>query len=159
MIEHLHFVLPFVLALGAGVMAGIFFAFSVFIMTALGRLPPPVGIAAMQSINAAILNPLFFLVFFGTAVLCLLAAIGAIVEWPLPEAFYLIAGSVLYLVGALLVTLQRNVPLNLALDRSKPESAEAALLWLRHLRVWTAWNHVRTVASLAAMAAFILALR
>jgi len=159
MIELLHLVLPFVAALGAGVMAGIFFAFSVFMMTALGRLPPPAGIAAMQSINAAILNPLFFVVFFGTAVLCLLAAVAAIVEWPLPEAFYLIAGSVLYLVGALLVTMQRNVPLNLALDRSNPESAEGALLWLRYLRVWTAWNHVRTVASLAAMAAFILALR
>ena len=159
MIELLHLVLPFVAALGAGVMAGIFFAFSVFMMTALGRLPPPAGIAAMQSINAAILNPLFFVVFFGTAVLCLLAAVAAIVEWPLPEAFYLIAGRVLYLVGAMLVTMQRNVPLNLALDRSNPESAEGALLWLRYLRVWTAWNHVRTVASLAAMAAFILALR
>src|SRR5215470_16633558 len=159
MIEHLHFVLPLVAALGAGIMAGIFFAFSVFMMTALGRLPPPMGIAAMQSINTTILNPLFFLVFFGTAVLCLLAAIAALVEWPLPEAFYVIAGSVLYLVGALLVTMQRNVPLNLALNRSNPESAEAALVWLRYLRVWTAWNHVRTVASLAAMAAFILALR
>ena len=129
--------LTFVTAIGAAAAGGVFFAFSTFVMAGLKRLPAPQGIAAMQSINAAILNPLFFLVFFGTAVLCLLAAIGAIVEWPLPEAFYLIAGSVLYLVGALLVTLQRNVPLNLALDRSKPESAEAALLWLRHLRVWT----------------------
>ena len=159
MIEHLHFLLPFVAALGTGIMAGIFFTFSAFMMTALGRLPPPVGIAAMQSINAAILNPLFFAVFFGTTVLCLLAAVAAIVAWPLPAAFYLIAGSVLYLVGALLVTMQRNVPLNLALDRSNAASAEAALVWLRYLRVWTAWNHVRTVASLAAMAAFILALR
>lgn len=159
MIEHLHFALPFVAALGTGIMAGIFFAFSVFVMTALGRLPPPAGIAAMRSINAAILNPLFFVVFFGTAVLCLLAAVAALVEWPLPQAFYLIAGGVLYLVGGLLVTMQCNVPLNLALERGGAESAESALMWLRYLRVWTAWNHVRTVASLAAMAAFILALR
>ena len=159
MIAYLHFLLPFVAALGAGVMAGIFFVFSAFMMTALGRLPPPQGIAAMQSINSAILNPLFFLVFLGTAVLCLLAAIAAIVDWPFPQAFFLIAGSVLYLVGALLVTMQCNVPLNLALDRSNAESADGALLWLRYLRVWTAWNHVRTVASLAAMAAFMLALR
>src|SRR5215471_13939393 len=132
MIAYLHFLLPIVAALGTGIMAGIFFAFSVFMMTALGRLPPPAGIAAMQSINAAILNPLFFLVFFGTAVVCLISAIGAIVEWPLPAAFYLIAGSVLYLVGALLVTMQRNVPLNLALDRNNAASAEAALVWLRY---------------------------
>src|SRR5882757_226075 len=130
MIAYLHVVLPFVAALGAGLMAGIFFAFSVFMMTALGRLPPPAGIAAMQSINAAILNPLFFVVFFGTAALCLLAAVAAIVEWPLPEAFYLIAGSVLYLVGALLVTVRSNVPLNLALGRGDAQSAESTLLWL-----------------------------
>jgi uncharacterized membrane protein len=159
MMQHLHFALPFVAALGAGLMAGIFFAFSVFVMTALGRLPPAGGIAAMRSINAAILNPLFFIVFFGTAALCLVSGIAAIVAWPVPGAFYLLAGSVLYLVGGLVVTMRRNVPLNQALDAADAESADGARLWQRYLAVWTAWNHVRTVASLAATAAFILALR
>jgi len=159
MIEHLHFALPFIAALGAGLMAGIFFAFSVFVMTALGRLPPEGGIAAMRSINAAILNPLFFAVFFGTAALCLLSAIAAIVAWPVPSAFYLLAGGVLYLVGDLLVTMQCNVPLNQSLDAADAGSADGARLWRRYLVVWTAWNHVRSVASLAATAAFILALR
>jgi uncharacterized membrane protein len=31
-------------------------------------------------------------------------------------------------------------------------------LWKRYLTEWTAWNHLRTAASLAAAAAFILAL-
>ncbi len=53
--------------LGSGLMAGIFFTFSAFAMRALGRLPPDQGVRAMQSINIVILNPLFFLVFFGTA--------------------------------------------------------------------------------------------
>lgn len=54
-------------AIGSGLMAGIFFAFSVFVMTALNRLPPAQGIAAMQFINVTILNPLFLLTFMGTA--------------------------------------------------------------------------------------------
>ena len=52
-------------------MAGLFFIFSVCIMTALGRLAPASGIAAMQSINVTILNGIFLTVFMGTALLCL----------------------------------------------------------------------------------------
>ena len=68
-------------ALGAGLVAGIFFAFSAFIMAALGRLAPEGGISAMQSINVAVLNPMFFFVFFGTAVLALVLAIAALAGW------------------------------------------------------------------------------
>jgi uncharacterized membrane protein len=39
----------------------------------------------------------------------------------------------------------------------KPESAEGKAVWTHYLSVWTAWNHVRTAASLAAAACFILA--
>ena len=59
----------FLAALGSGLMAGLFFIFSVFIMAALGRLPPASGIAAMQSINVIILNGMFLSVFMGTALL------------------------------------------------------------------------------------------
>jgi uncharacterized membrane protein len=64
-------------ALGAGLVAGIFLAFSAFIMAALKRLPPEGGISAMQSINVTVLNPVFFFVFFGTAVAALILAIAA----------------------------------------------------------------------------------
>lgn len=45
--------------LGCGLMAGLFFAFSVCVMKALSQLAPEKGMAAMQAINVAILNPLF----------------------------------------------------------------------------------------------------
>jgi hypothetical protein len=67
----LSFVLVLLAALGSGLMAGLFFVFSVAIMTALARLMPHEGVAAMQHINAVILNPLFALAFFGTAAVCL----------------------------------------------------------------------------------------
>lgn len=73
-------VLTFLAALGAGLTAGLLFAFSAFVMDALARLPPEQGIAAMQSINVAVLNPLFFTVFFGTAVLCVVLAVAAFLQ-------------------------------------------------------------------------------
>ena len=96
--ERLIFVLTFLSALGAALVAGIFFAFSAFVMRALSRLPPAGGIAAMQSINVAVLNPVFFAAFFGTAVLSLALAVATLVGWSLP---YLLAGSLLYLVGTI----------------------------------------------------------
>jgi uncharacterized membrane protein len=143
----------FAAALGSALIGGLFFAFSSFVMKALGRLPPAKGIAAMQEINVTVLNPLFFAAFFGTALLCIGLAIAAIAKWSEPPACYLLAGSLLYLVGTIGVTMARNVPLNNRLD-----SVDGKNVWTEYLSRWTAWNHVRTLAALAAAACFILAL-
>jgi uncharacterized protein (TIGR02246 family) len=152
------FVLAFVSALGSGLVAGIFFAFSNFVMKALARVPPVQGIAAMQSINVVVLNRWFFVVFFGTAVCCLALAITSFVRWQKPGAGYLLAGSMLYLIGTILVTMACNVPLNDALAAGDPSSVNAVPLWTNYLKSWTAWNHVRTIAALAAAASFTIAL-
>ncbi len=139
--------------------AGIFFAFSTFVMTALSRLLPEQGIAAMQSINVAVLNPWFFAVFFGTALGSIALALLGIFNWGAPGSTYLVSGSLLYLIGCILVTTVFNVPLNHALAAVEPGSKEGADMWTRYLSTWTIWNHLRTVASLAAAASFIMAIR
>ena len=146
-------------ALGAGLVAGIFFAFSAFIMAALKRLPPEGGISAMQSINVAVLNPVFFFVFFGTAAAALILAIAAFAGWSPSRSPYLLAGALLYLAGTIFVTMAFNVPLNNKLAATGAKSAEGASVWKTYLSAWTAWNHVRTIAGLVACASFILALR
>jgi uncharacterized membrane protein len=157
--DELMFGLTLAAALGAGLVAGIFFAFSAFIMTALGRLAPEVGISAMQCINVAVLNPVFFFVFFGTAVAALILAIAAIAGWSPSQSLYLLAGALLYLAGTIFVTMAFNVPLNNRLAATGAKSTEGASVWKTYLSAWTAWNHVRTIAALAACALFILALR
>jgi uncharacterized membrane protein len=149
--------LTFLAALGSGLIAGFFLAFSACVMAALGRIPPASGISAMQSVNVVVLNPVFLGTFFGTAALSFVLAAAALMNWTEPGAFYLLAGSLLYLAGSILVTMICNVPLNNRLAAVKPESAEGKAVWTHYLRVWTAWNHVRTAAPLAAMACFILA--
>jgi uncharacterized membrane protein len=158
MSDALLFALTLFAALGCGLMAGVFFAFSVFVMKALARLTPAEGIAAMQSINVAVINPLFLGVFIGTGAACAVAIIIALTQWDKPGAVYLLAGSALYLVGTFLVTIVFNVPLNNSLTSVAPGNSDGASLWASYLASWTAWNHVRTVAALAAAASLTIAL-
>jgi uncharacterized membrane protein len=152
------FLLTLLATLGSGIMAGLFFAFSVSVMKAFARLPAAQGIAAMQAINVAIVNPIFLPVFLGTGVISAVLMIIALLMWPYPGAAYLLAGGLLYLAGSIAVTMIFNVPRNNALAAAAPDSAEAASVWQRYLVEWTAWNHVRTVACILATAAFIVAL-
>jgi uncharacterized membrane protein len=158
MMDKLSFVLTFVSTLGAGLIAGFFLAFSIVVMKALGQQPPAQGIAAMQSINIVVINPMFFTAFFGTAVACLGLVVSTFLRWQRPGAAYLLAGSLLYLLGAILVTILFNVPRNNALAAVDPTSTEGANVWANYLSSWTAWNHVRTIAALAAAASFAMAL-
>jgi len=147
----------FVATLGCGLIGGVFFAFSTFVMGALSRLPAPQGIAAMQSINVVVLNPRFLTPFVGTALLSAFLVVGGLFLRP-GNAFLWIAG-LLYLAGTFLVTMVCNVPRNDALAVVDPLSAEAARLWSAYVPGWTLWNHVRTAAALAASALLTLALR
>ena len=133
--------------------------YATVVMTALARLPPPQGVAAMQSINVAAIRPSFMAALFGTAAGCFVLAVTSVPRWDEPGAALRLAGALLYLAGAVLVTAAFNVPRNDALAAVDPASAGAAALWARYVREWTVWNHVRAVASLAAAATLVLALR
>src|SRR5215831_13706900 len=102
MTDRLLFALTLFTALGCGLVAGVFFAFSTFVMNALARLPAAQGIAAMQSINVAVITPWFMAAFLGTAAGCFVLAVSSLFTWHKPGAVYLLVGSVLYLVGTIL---------------------------------------------------------
>ena len=159
MAEQVLFVLTFVAAVGAGIIGGVFYAFSTFVMRALGRLPAHEAVAAMQSINIAVINPLFLGVFLGTAAASLGAVVGSITRWQRPGAGYLLCGVLLYLVGTFGVTIASNVPLNNSLAAVSPGDAGAAAQWASYMSRWTAWNHVRTAAAVGAMVLLVLSLR
>jgi uncharacterized membrane protein len=159
LIDRLVFILTFISALGSGLIAGFFLAFSACVMKALARLPQNEGIAAMQSINVVVINPVFLVVFFGTSLTCIGLAAISVLAWSEPRTYYLLAGCLFYLVGTFLLTIMFNVPLNNMLARVDPNSAESAGPWKGYLVRWTAWNHARTAASICAMTLLIMALR
>ena len=137
--------------LGSALVGGIFFAFSSFVMKALGRLPSAEGIAAMQSINVVVLNRSFLGAFIGTAVLSLFAGGLAVADWARPSAPF-------HLVGTFIVTGLRNVPLNDQLAAVSAEDPDARGVWEHYLRRWTMWNHVRTIAAMVAALLYSLGL-
>jgi uncharacterized membrane protein len=152
------FALTLVTALGCGLNAGVFFAFSSFVIKAIARLHPAQGVAAMQAINVAAITPAFMAALFGTAVACGILAVWALFAWDERFAPYLLVGSVLYLVGTVLLTIAYHAPRNEALARVEPHGADAESHWVRYLSGWTAWNHVRAAAALAAAATLTIAL-
>ncbi len=145
-------------ALGSGLIAGVFFAFSTFVMAGLARLPQAQGLAAMQSINRTAVRPPFMAALFGTALVCLGPAVWAVANWRDRTAGWVLAGAGLYLIGAIVVTIAANVPRNEALTNLDPGDPDAAQLWAGYVRSWTGWNHVRTLASLVAAGLFTAAL-
>ncbi len=158
MIDELLFTLTLITALGSGLVAGVFYAFSTFVMKALARVPSEQGIAAMQSINIVVINRWFMSAFFGTAAACVLVVVFTLLRWSGPGAVYPLVGGLLYLIGTILVTIAFNVPRNNALAAADPQSADGTRLWAGYITSWTAWNHVRTAAALVAAVLLTIAL-
>ena len=145
-------------AIGSGLVAGIFFAFSTFIMAAFSRIPAEQGIAAMNSINVTIVRSPFMALFVPTAMLCIVISVLALMNWRGGASALMLAGAALYVLASFLSTIIFNVPMNDALARVGGSGTEAAALWATYLKDWTWWNHVRTIASLLASVAFVRAL-
>jgi len=138
-------------ALSSGVMAGIYFTFSVFVTRALDVLDGGSGIAAMQSINRVILRSAFMPLFIGSSLACAALVVIGLLRWSQPGAWQMAAGGAIYVLGMLVVTMAANVPLNEALDRADPNGAGAMAAWGHFYQPWMAWNHVRTVACTLSM--------
>ena len=146
-------------AVGCGLMAGLFFAFSVAVMPGLRRLPPSTGLATMQAINRAILNPLFLVVFIATALVAAALAVTALWTWDDGAGGLRLAGGLSYLIGGFLLTAAYHVPRNNAIDQLDPTDESSTAKWATYLAEWVPWNHVRALASLASLVLLVIASR
>ena len=127
-------------------MAGLFGAFSTFMMKALASLSDSEGIKAMQAINRFIVRPSFLMVFLGTAVLCIVAAVLEYNQSGV--SFSTTAAAVIYSLACVVSTMAFNVPLNNRLDGVSPDSSEGYEFWQTYLNSWTRWNHLRSIATM-----------
>ena len=143
------------LALGSGLSTGVLFAFSSFVMRALGEVTQ--GAEAMQRINVVILRSSFMPLFMGLALASLAVIVLAVMRGQTPASPWLLPGGLLYLVGVFGVTAFFNVPLNNELLAATPQTLGG--VWANYLQSWTLWNHVRTVAGVGSSLAFIVAFR
>jgi uncharacterized membrane protein len=143
-------------AISAGVSSGTTFAFSTFVMRALGELSVPDAVRAMQSINVFAINPPFLAVLIGTGLFAAVLSVMDVAGAGLGANRWLMAGAVVYVVGVVGVTNGGNVPLNDALAVLDPASLPADA-WTAYARPWTWFNHLRTLAAAVASGLFIVA--
>ena len=146
-------VLPlFIASLSAGLMAGVYFAFSIFIMRALDQLGAVQAANAMNAINEAILRSWFMTLFFGSTGLYAMLAGYAAFNADLAGRWWLFAAGLVYVVGMFLCTAVFNVPLNNRLAEAGGNDSIKCEAWKHYFVYWTRWNHLRTVCSLLTVA-------
>ena len=146
-------------AIGAGLSAGVYLAFSTFVMPGLRKQSPSHAISAMNSINkAAPSNPLLMLVLFGTGIVCVLLMITGLQHRGQPAAGWQIAGAALYLVSVLILV-GYHVPHNNELMKVDPSGTEANAAWSHFYPAWMAWNHIRTLTAAGGAVSLVLAVR
>ena len=132
-----------------GLLSGLYFIFSFCVMQALNTQPPASAIATMNSINVAIVNPPFMLVFMGTPIVCALLLRACVKEGlgATLDNKCTAAGALVLLLGEFLLTLAVHIPKNDALAAYTGGSDAAT--WAAYYTTWTPWNHVRMIASVA----------
>jgi len=144
---------------GTGIVSGVFFAFSTFVMQGLDRLPAAAAARAMRGINVTAPRPPLMIALFGTGLVlvALIVLVFAFVGRIGGTGWLLVAAAIIYLVGAIGVTAAANVPRNNRLA-AVPEVDDGALgaAWREFRPGWIAWNHVRWVTSAAACVCLIL---
>jgi uncharacterized membrane protein len=140
-------------ALTTALITGLFYAYSCSINPGLGKLSDAEYISAMQSINKAILNPLFFLSFMGTL---FLLPLSAYLNYHSSSFLFLIAAALVYIIGTFGVTIFGNVPLNNALEGFNLQSASAEAVANARAKFEGPWNRLHSIRTFASVVALVL---
>jgi uncharacterized membrane protein len=144
---------------GMGLLAGLFYGYACSVMPGLGRADDRTVVDAMQQIDEAIQNPVFFLTFLGAPVLVVWAAVIERRSASREVLRWTVAALGLCAI-ALVVTFAFNIPLNDELANAGDPARIADLARVRDdfEGPWVAWNIVRTLATTAAFCCLARAL-
>ena len=134
-------------SLAYGLLAGVFLAFSDFIMRSLKQVSDGGGLEAMQVINREVFRIVFMVLFIGMAPVSIFLAVHELIWDEGVAALMIAAAGLIYLLGCFATTVLRNVPLNQQLDGMDPSSESSRAFWQdEYIPRWTLWNTVRTGA-------------
>jgi len=140
-----------------GLMAGFFFAFAVDVAPAMRELDAQAYISTQQAINRVVRNATFGSVYFGSALLPLLAALALYASGQRRAGHLWLALGVVYFGAVFWLTREVNVPINNALAQWNPASPPAD--WQQARDSWNTANLVRTVAAGLCFALAVLTLQ
>jgi uncharacterized membrane protein len=160
LISPLRSFLIFASTIALGFIAGFFYTYEVSVMRGFAYLNDAEFIAAMRSVNATIRNWAFAPSFFGSALLAILTALLHIRHWRHPKSLLIIGSTLLYTIGALLLTMRINVPMNEWLAAQGPAALmpNPGAIRVQYEQDWVFWNLVRTIHAGLAFAMMAVAL-
>ena len=145
------------LGLSAALVAGVFQSFSDFVMGGLLRAHPAGGIDSMQQLNRTVFRSVFLTIFLALVPVSLAFGVYAWLAMDGVSQHLTLAAAIIYLPSVFVVTVAGNVPMNEKLDKMDPSSSEAAAYWQTYGRVWTRWNTLRTIGSVATAVCYLIA--
>lgn len=144
----------------SGLMAGLFYAWSISVTPGLAKINDGSYLLAFQSMNRAIISPLFAVVFFGLVILLPVLSYLSFQTSISNQFWYIIFATILYFIGIIGVTIGGNVPLNNALEALQIESM--TLEQMEEFRKgfenkWNRLNHIRTISSFLTFLMLVIA--
>ncbi len=144
----------------SGLVAGLLYAYSCSVNAGLRSLSDSEYIKAMQSINIAIQNPVFFIPFMGLLLIFPVTTYQLYAQHN--TSFYLLlAATIIYMAGVFGVTVFFNVPLNEQLAKFPVLTAsqtEISAMRTTFEKPWNSYHLVRTLASVVAFGLSVLSL-
>lgn len=145
------------LGLASALVGGVFQSFSDFVMKGLIAAEPAGGMESMQQLNRTVFRSAFLATFMALVPATIAFALYAWARLNGAAQGLIIAAAVVYVFFVFVVTAAGNVPMNEQLDGLAPTSVEGHAYWASYGRVWTWWNHLRTVGSVLTAGCLLLA--
>ena len=145
-----------------GLSAGFFYAWQVSVIPGTKKITDGSYLEAMQLINRAVLNPAFFIIFFGALILLVWSTY---LEYKagISLTFWLTLGAaVVYLIGTFGITAIGNVPLNESLNVIQLNTLSVEELNATRTNYELPWNRlhlIRTIFSLISFGLLLLTFR
>jgi uncharacterized membrane protein len=140
----------------SGLMAGLFYAWSISVTPGLARVNDMNYLQAFQSMNRAILNPVFFIVFMGLPVLLLLLSYLFYSSEISLQFVFVISTTVVYITGVMGVTIFGNIPLNNALESLNIQSMNHEQMTTFRLGFESKWNKLNIIRTICSSLSFLL---
>jgi len=144
--------------LSGGIVSGIFFAFSDFIMKSFASISETSAIDAMTEINRRVYRSIFIIGIWAVALLGALLIYAGMYHTEPAVSFWLIAGGSIYIIGVVAVSFLFNIPMNHKLQSLGSNNPNSSDYWKRYLTKWTRWNHVRSGSAVISTACYLVAL-
>ncbi|WP_082216561.1 anthrone oxygenase family protein [Dyadobacter psychrophilus] len=153
-----YFVSLVITALLTGLSAGLFYSYSCSVNLGLGKLADVEYLRAMQEINKAILNPIFFISFMGSIIVLVLATWLSYSGQHVFQFKMLLTATVIYMVGVFGLTVMGNVPLNDALAGFDIGGATANEIAQKRKLFEQPWNKFHAIRTFCSIASFVFTL-